>query len=71
MNLHPDERPPDVESFQQALIGSRDLPIPSVRKNTTARSLRLRQILASPVEQILLWTFVILTLFNLIITMTR
>jgi serine/threonine-protein kinase len=68
MNLHPDERPPDIDIFRQALIGNWIPPIyPS--KKPPPPSLQL--ILSATRERILLGVAAALIIFSLIITLAR
>jgi serine/threonine protein kinase len=62
MSLHPDERPDNVEQFQQSLIGDR--PILPRAPN---RPLKTREILRSTPESTLWWITVGLTVISLII----
>jgi eukaryotic-like serine/threonine-protein kinase len=68
MNLHPDERPQDIESFRQALIGNWIPPIRQVGKSSPPT---LRMIFSATYERILLWTAAILLFLSLIITLAR
>jgi hypothetical protein len=68
MNLHPDERPQDIETFRQALIGNW---IPPIRPSKKQQPLSLRLILSTTRERILLWVAAGLIVFSLIITLAR
>jgi serine/threonine-protein kinase len=68
MNLHPTERPQDVETFRQALLGNWTPPITPVRK---LAPLSLRTILEGPREQVLIWVTAGLLIFSLIVTLIR
>jgi serine/threonine-protein kinase len=68
MNLHPSERPQDVEAFRQALLGNWTPPITPIRKPAT---LSLRTVLEGSREQILLWITAGLIIFSLIVTLIR
>jgi serine/threonine-protein kinase len=68
MNLHPDERPQDVESFRQALIGNWIPPIGPSKKPQTPS---LMSILSNTRERVLLWVAAGLIIFSLIITLAR
>lgn len=68
MNLHPDERPQDVESFRQALIGTWIPPMRPVGKSQTPS---LRMIFSSTYERVLLWVAAGLLVFSLILTLIR
>jgi serine/threonine-protein kinase len=66
MSLHPDERPQDVETFRQALLGDWN---PITRPRTRAVRNDVEDVLASPVERILLLCSVGLILVSLAITL--
>lgn len=68
MNLHPDERPQDIESFQQALIGNW---IPPIRPVGKSQPPSLRLIFSATYERILLWVAAGLLVLSLLITLTR
>lgn len=68
MNLHPDERPQNVELFRQALIGNWIPPIHPVGK---PRPPSLKTILSTSYERTLLWVAAALLVFSLIITLAR
>jgi len=68
MNLHPDERPQNVELFRQALIGNWIPPIHPVGK---PRPPSLKTILTTSYERTLLWVAAALLVFSLIITLAR
>jgi len=68
MSLHPDERPQDIETFRQALIGNWVPPIRPVGKPAPPS---LRMIVSSSYERILLWTAAALLVISLIITLAR
>jgi serine/threonine-protein kinase len=68
MNLHPDERPQDIELFRQALIGNWIPPIRPVGKSQTPT---LRMIFSASYERILLWAAAGLLFLSLIITLAR
>jgi serine/threonine protein kinase len=65
MNLHPDERPQDMESFRQALLGNWIPPVGGTRRQSVPS---LRNLLADKREQILLWVSAGLILLSLITT---
>jgi len=71
MNLHPDERPQNIEAFRETLLGSHPLPTTIGRKSIATRPMSVWQILRSPMEQMLLWLLAILTLFSLVATLWR
>ena len=68
MNLHPDERPQDVATFRQALLGDAE-PITRPRVNPPAPS--LIDLLTSPVELTLMILAGGLLLFSLLMTLLR
>jgi len=68
MSLHPDERPQDVESFRQALLGNWTPPPISARRQP---AVTLRSVLLGQREQILLWATAGLVIFTLITTILR
>ncbi len=68
MNLHPDERPQDMDSFRQALLGNWTPPAAGSRRQPT---LSLRSILKGQSEQILLVATVVLLLFSFFSTILR
>jgi len=69
MNLHPDDRPADVEIFRQALLGNRE-PATSSRPTRPVPSL-FNLVLSSRVEKILLWSSAVVLLLSLLITIFR
>src|SRR4030066_971317 len=68
MNLHPDERPQDIELFRQALIGNW---IPPIRPAGKTPKPSLRMILSATNERTLLWVAAGLLVLSLIITLAR
>ena len=68
MNLHPDERPQEIESFRQALIGNWIAPI---RPTGKTKPPSLRMILSATNEQSLLWVAAALLVVSLILTLAR
>ena len=68
INLHPDERPQDIETFRQALIGNWIPPIHPVGKSYTPS---LRKILSATQEQIIFWIAAALLVLSLITTLVR
>ncbi len=68
MNLHPDERPQDVDAFRRALLGSWD---PITRPRAPLPTPSLADLVSSPVERMLIWISVILVFISLILTLTR
>jgi serine/threonine-protein kinase len=68
MNLHPDDRPQNVETFRQSLLGNWNPPTRLVINST---SQTFKDVISRPSEQILLWVSVGLIVFSLIITLLR
>jgi serine/threonine-protein kinase len=68
MNLHPDERPQDIESFRQALIGNW---IPPIRPVGKTHPPSLRQIMSATQEKVLFWVAAALLVVSLIVTLVR
>lgn len=68
MNLHPDERPQNIELFRQALIGNWIPPIHPIGKPHPPS---LRLILSKSYERILLWVAAAILVFSLIVTLAR
>ena len=68
MSLHPDERPQDIQSFRQALLGDWD---PSSRPRAPLPSPSLADLVSSPTEQILIWISAALLLISLAVTLIR
>jgi serine/threonine-protein kinase len=68
MNLHPDERPQDIDTFRQALIGNW---IPPIYPSKKTQPPSLRMILSATRERILLGVAAALIVFSLIITLAR
>ena len=68
MNLHPDERPQEIESFRQALIGNW---IPPTSPSKKQKPPSLSTILSTTRERILLGVAAALIVFSLIITLAR
>jgi serine/threonine protein kinase len=73
MNLHPDERPANIEAFRQALLGNWVPPVPSSRsgKRRTMPSLSLADMLSTPTERVLAWVMGGLIIFSLFATLMR
>ena len=69
MNLHPDERPQSIEAFREALFG--DNWTPPVRSTRKPAVLSLREIVAAPREQLLIWITAGVLLFSLLMTLMR
>ncbi|HLE51868.1 MAG TPA: serine/threonine-protein kinase [Anaerolineales bacterium] len=68
MSLHPDDRPPDVESFRQALVGNLH-PITQPRR--AAPSPRFANLFSSPPESILVAILAGVLLLSLLATLFR
>ena len=68
MNLHPDERPQDIESFRQALIGNW---IPPIRPVGNTHPPSLQKIMSATQEQVLFWVAAALLVVSLIVTLVR
>lgn len=68
MNLHPDERPQDVESFRQALLGDWD---PTARQRIPLPSSSMGDLLSSPVDRSLIFFSVGVLLLSLLVTLMR
>jgi serine/threonine protein kinase len=68
MNLHPDERPQDIETFRQALVGNWTPPI---RPTNKSQPLSFRMIFSATRERILLWLAAALIVFSLLVTLVR
>lgn len=68
MNLHPEERPQNVEIFRQALLGDWN---PKTQPKAALPSPSLVDLLSSPIERRLIWISVALLFLSLIATMGR
>lgn len=68
MNLHPDERPQEIESFRQALIGNW---VPPARPSRKTQPLTLGSIFSHTRERILLGIAAALLFFSLVITLAH
>jgi serine/threonine-protein kinase len=68
MNLHPDERPQDVEGFRQALLGEWD---PITRPRAPLPTPTLADLVSSPIERALIWLSAGLLVLSLVITLVR
>ena len=66
INIHPDERPMDVESFRQALLGDR-VPNDTVRSRVAAPT--LDEIVVQPADRVMLFLAVGLLILSLLITL--
>jgi serine/threonine-protein kinase len=71
MNLHPDERPENVDAFRQALLGNWNPPVPSSRpaKRHSMPSLSMADVLSAPTERVLAWVLAGVLIFSLIATL--
>ena len=68
MSVHPDERPEDIDTFRQALLGDWD---PIRRPRAAMPSPTLADLVASPVERILIVVSIGLLLLSLAATLMR
>ena len=68
MNLHPEDRPKDVEAFRQALLGDWD---PTIRPRRAIPPPTFRDFISSPAEMTLIWIAVGLFFISLILTLVR
>jgi len=68
MSLHPDERPQDIDTFRQALLGDWD---PIRRPRSAMPSPTLADLVSSPVERLLIVVSVGLLLLSLAATLMR
>jgi len=68
MNLHPDERPQDIEEFRRALLGDWD---PGIRPRAPLPSPNMADLISSPIEMFLILVSVGLLLLSLAVTMIR
>ncbi len=68
MNLHPDERPQDIELFRQALVGNW---IPPIRPVGQSHPPSLRMVFSATYERILLWVAAGLLVLSLLLTLVR
>jgi serine/threonine-protein kinase len=66
INLHPDERPQDVESFRQALVGDWD---PVSRPGSPMPTPTFSDLLASPVERVLIFITAGLLILSFVMTL--
>jgi serine/threonine-protein kinase len=70
MNLHPDDRPQDINAFRQALLGNWTPPKRSSRQSQTAHPPPTSEI-TSPKERWLLWISGGLLLISFLVTLLR
>jgi eukaryotic-like serine/threonine-protein kinase len=68
MSLHPDDRPKDVDTFRQALLGNWN---PPVRPVGPLPAPTLIDVFSSPTERTLAWISAALLLISLIVTLLR
>lgn len=68
LNLHPEERPQDVETFRQALLGAWN---PETRPRAPLPAPTLVDLVSSPTELTLIWISAGLVLLSLLFTMAR
>jgi serine/threonine-protein kinase len=68
MNLHPDDRPMDVEMFRQSLLGNWD---PTTRPRAALPPPSFADLLSSPVEKVLFWVSAGLILLSLAATLMK
>jgi serine/threonine-protein kinase len=66
MNLHPDERPQNIEEFRQALLGDWN---PITRPRGLMPTPSLADLISSPTERVLIWISVLLLFASLIVTL--
>lgn len=69
MNLHPNDRPQDIEAFRQALLGAEWKPATRPRATLSAPS--LADLLSSSAERWLIWLSAAAILLSLILTIMR
>lgn len=68
MSLHPEERPQDVETFRQALLGDWN---PVIRPRAPLPAPSLADLTASPTDLLLIWVTAGLILFSLVMTLAQ
>lgn len=68
MNLHPDDRPQDVETFRQALLGNWD---PTTKPRAPLPPPSISDMLSSPTERVLIWLSAGIFLLSLIATLIQ
>jgi len=68
MNLHPEERPQDVETFRQALLGDWN---PVTRPRASLPGPSIVDLVSSPIELTLIWVSAGLVLLSLLFTLMR
>jgi serine/threonine protein kinase len=70
-SLHPDERPDSIESFRQALLGTREPPTIPVAVSRQRQKPSVWNTITTPPDSILLWIAAGLFLLSLITTLIR
>lgn len=68
MNLHPEDRPQDVETFRQALLGDWN---PATRPRASLPGPSIVDLVSSPIELTLIWVSAGLVLLSLLFTLMR
>jgi serine/threonine-protein kinase len=68
LNLHPDDRPKDIEALRQALLGNWTPPVRPYRPSPKPK---LKEVLNSPVERALLWITTGLLVLSFLVTLLR
>jgi len=68
MNLHPEDRPQDVETFRQAMLGDWN---PVTRPRATLPGPSIVDLVSSPTELTLIWVSAGLVLLSLLFTLVR
>ena len=66
MSLHPGDRPQDIETFRQALLGDWD---PTSRPRAPLPTPSLVDLVSSPVERTLIWISAFLLFISLVVTL--
>ncbi len=70
MNLHPDERPQNIDAFRQVLLGNAATPSkPIGRRFVQPRALEIDDFLTTPLDRFLAWAALGLVVFSLLITL--
>ncbi|MBN1537872.1 MAG: serine/threonine protein kinase [Anaerolineales bacterium] len=68
MNLHPEDRPQDIQTFRQALVG--DIS-PATRPRPVTKPTSMLDVISQPIETTLLWVSAGLALLSLVATLLR
>lgn len=68
MSLHPDERPQDIQTFRQALLGETG---PILRPRPPIQKPSLGDVMSYPTERILLWLAIGFVILSLVVTILR